>query len=185
MLARLGLLALAATASPSGCSQIFGDGRMDAHHPGTDLGSFQVTATVTANTCGAGALGEQSPWAFSVQLARDPGALYWNNGQAVITGSLAGDSVTFGFDTSVVENMRNPNVVGPPPCSMDRHDTASGTLGAATGAVSSFSGQLSYQFAPTAGSNCDDLVNGDAPLVAQLPCGFTYQMTGTGTAKTP
>jgi len=103
----------------------------------------------------------------------------------LITGTLAGDNVTFGFATSVVQNMRDPNVVGPPPCSVNRQDTASGKLDAATGAVSSFSGQLSYQFAPTAGSNCDDLINGDMPLVAQLPCGFAYNLTGQVPAKKP
>jgi hypothetical protein len=175
MLARLGLLALAATTMPSGC---FGDGRADAHNPGTALGTFDVSATVTANTCGAGALGEQSPWAFPIKLSRDPGALYWNNGQDVIVGTLAADNVTFSFSTSVIQNMRDPNVVGPPPCSVTREDSASGALDAATGAVSSFSGQLSYQFTPTAGSSCDDLVTGAAPVVAQLPCGFGYTMNG-------
>jgi hypothetical protein len=175
MLARLGLLALAATTTPSGC---FGDGRADAHNPGTALGSFDVTATVTSNTCGDGALGELSPWAFSVHLARDPGVLYWNNGQAVISGSLAADGVTFTFDTSVIQDMRDPSVVGPPPCSVTRDDSAHGKLDTATGAVSAFSGQLGYQFTPTAGSSCDDLVNGPTPVVAALPCAFTYQMTG-------
>jgi hypothetical protein len=181
MLARLGLLAAIAATTPSGCEKVFGDGSQNAHMPGTDLGSFHVNAQITANTCGAGALGEVSPWAFDVRLEKDPGTLYWNNGQAVITGTLGADDLTFGFDTSVVQNMRDPNVVGPPPCSISRADHAEGKLDAAD-KVSSFTGTLSYTFSPTVGSNCDDLVLSDAPIVAALPCSFTYQMTGQAAA---
>lgn len=184
MLARIGLLALAAASSPSGCDKVFGDGSQNAHNPGTDLGSFVVTATNTANSCGAGALGEQSSWQFNVNLSRDTagGILYWNNGQAAINGTLSSDGETFTFDTQVIQNMRDPNVVGPPPCSIARADHAEGKLDTATGAVNSFSGTLSYQFAPTSGSNCDDLVDSDTPLVLQFPCGFSYSMTGTSAA---
>jgi len=179
MFARIGLLALVATSAPTGCEKVFGDGSQDAHNPGTALGSYQVTANSTSNTCGLGALGSQASWQFDVTLSRDTGVLYWNNGQAAIAGNLADDGVTFSFDTSVIQNMRDPNVVGRPPCSIARADHAEGTLDAPTGAVSSFTGTLSYQFAPTAGSNCADLVEeSETPLVLQFPCGFSYAMTG-------
>lgn len=180
MLARIGLFALAAASSGSGCDQIFGDGSQNAHNPGTDLGAFTVTANSTANTCGQGALGAQTSWQFDVHLARDTegGVLFWNNGQASISGTLAADGETFSFDTQVIQNMRDPNVVGPPPCSMARADHAEGKLDTATGDVTSFTGTLSYTFAPTSGSNCEDLVESETPLVLQLPCGFSYSMTG-------
>lgn len=177
MTARLGLLALALACA--GCEQFFGDGSQDAHNPGTDLGSFTVQANATSNTCGDGALGEQPSWSFNVRLSRDTGVLYWNNGQVAIAGTLASDDVTFSFDTQVIQNMRDPNVVGPPPCSIARTDHAEGKLDAATGDVASFTGKLSYSFAPTAGSNCDDLVESETPLVLQFPCGFAYDMAGT------
>lgn len=181
MRCHLGPLALLAASLTAGCAQFFGDGSGDAHNPGTDLGSFSVTATVTSNTCGEGALGEQASWTFPVRLSRDieGGALYWNNGQAAIAGALSDDAESFSFDTSVIENMRDPSVVGPPPCSIARADIASGKLDTAKGAVGSFTGTLSYQFAPTVGSVCDDLVDSETPIVAQFPCGFSYDMKGT------
>jgi hypothetical protein len=177
MLARIGLLALAAAATPSGCEKIFGDGSQNAHMPGTDLGSFSVVANVTSNTCGDGALGEQPSWQFSVHFEMDPGVLYWNNGQEVLTGTLSDDG-SFSIDSSVVQNMRDPNVVGPLPCSIVRTDHAAGKFNSAKNPTS-FTGQLSYTFSPTSGSTCDDLWMSDAPIVAALPCGFTYQATGT------
>ena len=184
MLARLGLLALVAASSPSGCERVLGDGRQDAHNPGTDLGMYNVTATATSNTCGYGALGQQAAWSFDVRLSRDTagGVLFWNNGQAAIAGTLQSDDVTFSFDTQVIQNMRNPNVVGPPPCSIARADHAAGTLNAATDPVASFTGELSYTFAPTAGSNCADLIETDTPLVLTLPCSMTYKMSGKSAA---
>jgi hypothetical protein len=173
MLARLGLLALAATSAPAGC---FGD--KDALHPGTDLGTFQVQGALSTNTCGDGALGEQATWDFSVRLARDPGVLYWDNGQAVIGGTLAADGVTFSFDTSVVVDMRSPDQTGLPPCSLSRADHAQGTLDAASSPVTSFTGELSYTFSPTAGSQCADLTSGGAPVVAALPCAMSYALSG-------
>jgi hypothetical protein len=175
MLYRAGILALATATAPSSC---FGDGRANAHHPGTDLGSFQVTGTITTNSCGAGALGEQDIWAFPLRLSRAEGILYWDNGQAVIPGTLEADGVTFSLDTSVIMNMRDPNKVGPLPCSVSRADHAEGTLSSATDPVSSFTGELTYQFSPTAGSSCDDLVNGAAPVLAALPCMMSYALSG-------
>jgi hypothetical protein len=184
MSSRLALLAFTAVSALTGCDKIFGDGSGDAHAPGADLGSFNVIATITQNTCGEGALGEQSPWQFTVRLEKDPGVIYWNNGQAVIPGAILADGVTFSVDSSAVQNMRDPNVVGPLPCSILRTDHAGGTLNAATDTVTSFTGTLSYTYAPTAGSTCDDLVQSTTPVVAALPCGFTYAMTGAYTGTT-
>jgi hypothetical protein len=173
MLSRLGLLALAATSTPAGCF-----GSKDALHPGTDLGSFQVQGNISTNTCGDGALGEQAAWDFTVRLARDPGHLYWDNGQTVIVGTLAADGVSFGFDTSVIVDMRDPMQTGLPPCSLSRDDHAQGTLGAATVPTTSFIGQLSYTFTATAGSMCGDLTSGGTAVVSALPCGMSYELSG-------
>lgn len=178
MLARVALLGLAALASPSGCDQAFGDGRQDAHQPGENLGTFQVTGTQTANTCGAGAFGEQSSWQFQVKLARATGEIFWNNGQEILAGTLASDGLTFSFDTGVVIDMRAADQVGLPACSIRRADHASGTLGAD---ATTFTGELSYQFSPTAGSSCTDIVSGATPLAATLPCSFSFHLTAQRT----
>src|SRR5580704_2109776 len=162
MLARIGLLALVATATPAGC---FGDGRENAHYPGQALGTFAVDAAITSNTCGPGAFGEQSPWAFEVKLARGAGAIYWDNGASVIAGTIADDGESFSVASGVVIDMRagpdseDPDPAAPtlPPCSVSRADSATGQLSSTTDTVGSFTGQLSYQYVLTAGSECMDL----------------------------
>ncbi len=183
MLARVGLFAFAVLSTPSGCSELFGDGSADAHQPGTEIGTFHVTATATANTCGEGAFGETSSWAFDVKLAREEGVLYWNNGKEILAGTLAGDGVTFSFESGVVENMRPEDQIGMPPCSIARHDRAAGALDAAGEDATSFSGTLSYDFSPTAGSQCDDLIglNSNEPVALALPCSFAFQAEGQRT----
>jgi hypothetical protein len=160
-----------------GCGDVFGD--KDAHQPGNLLGTFHVTATRTANTCGEGALGTQPTWAFDVKLARDPGAIFWNNGVEMIHGDLDADLVTFHFDTGVVINMRMEADGPRPPCSISRHDQAKGVLSAPGDDVKGFSGSLAYDFAPTAGSMCEDLIDSPTPIVATLPCGFAYKLEAT------
>src|SRR5580693_8769234 len=48
--------------------------------PGTQLGTYNVTGALGANTCGSG-LGAPSPWTFTVQMSEDtsttPTTLYW------------------------------------------------------------------------------------------------------------
>jgi hypothetical protein len=178
MLARIGLLALAVTTAPTGCDKAFGDGRADALHPGEDIGRYTVTGTITANTCGEGALGEQATWVFPVHMSKAPHILYWDNGQAVIPGVLAADGVSFSFDSGVVMNMRAADQVGLPPCSVNRDDHAEGVLDSAADTVRSFTGELTYTFTPTPGSSCDDLVSGVAPIVAALPCSMSYGLAG-------
>lgn len=165
-----------------GCSDAFGD--KDAHQPGMLLGTFHVAATRSDNTCGEGALGTQPTWAFDVKIARDPGVIYWNNGVEMIHGDLDADLVTFHFDTGIVMNMRTEDRPRPP-CSISRHDQAKGVLGGSGDDVNGFTGSLAYDFAPTAGSMCDDLIDGPMPIVAKLPCGFAYQLKATKLSSGP
>jgi hypothetical protein len=91
---------------------------------------------------------------------------------------LAADGLSFSFDTQVIMDMRMAGQVGLPPCSLARADHAQGTLDSTTDAVGSFTGELSYQFTATAGSQCDDVIYGTTPIVAALPCGMSYQLAG-------
>jgi hypothetical protein len=70
--------------------------------------------------------------------------------------------------------MRTDSDTGKPACSVARQDVAKGTLSLAGEGVSAASGTLSYAFSPTSGSSCADLVVGEAPLFAALPCSITY-----------
>ena len=47
--------------------------------------------------------------------------------------------------------------------------------------VDSFSANLSYEFKPTEGSECTDLVMSETPVFAALPCAMIYQVSAVRT----
>ncbi|WP_437737182.1 hypothetical protein [Sorangium sp. So ce1335] len=180
------MLLLAMVPALSACVEAFGD--QPAEEPGTALGAFHVVAVQTSNTCGEGALGTALLWEFDVELARDEGALYWDNGASVIAGVLDEDQVSFSIEARVVVDMRGGDMPPGPPCSIERRDRARGELGAAGDDVADFEARLSYEFAPTAGSRCEDLVAGElsvAPVFAALPCGMAYDLEAKRSALPP
>lgn len=116
-------------------------------------------------------------------MSREIGIIYWNNGSELVTGDLASDKHSFSFDTSVVINMRDQNSPSwLTPCSIARHDKSSGKL---VDDDTTFSGKLSYDFAPTVDSDCSDLVTSDTPTFAMLPCGMSYTLEAKRTSTTP
>ncbi len=164
----------------------FGD--KDAHEPGTALGKFHVDAQQTANTCGEGALGATRSWQFDVELSRGEGAFFWDNGATTIQGVLGDDQVSFSIEGRVVVDMRTGDMPPGPPCLIERRDRARGRLGNPTDDVARFEATLSYDFAPTPGSLCDDLVVSElsvAPVFAALPCGMAYDLSAQRTALPP
>ncbi|WP_438029547.1 hypothetical protein [Sorangium sp. So ce233] len=170
----------------SGCVEAFGDQAAD--EPGTALGAFHVVATQTSNTCGEGALGAARLWEFDVELARDEGALYWDNGASVVEGILDDDDESFSIEARVVVDMRGGDMPPGPPCSVERRDRARGELRGVDDDVTRFEARLSYEFAATAGSRCEDLVAGElsvAPVFAALPCGMAYDLEAKRSALPP
>jgi len=158
-------------------------GSKDPHHPGTQLGSFHVTAARTSNGCGEGALGTTGSWEFDVKLARQDGQLFWDNGVEIISGVLAADHVSFSFQSGVAVDMRTEDDVGMPPCSVGRTDAATGVLDSPDDPVHGFTGTLGYSFAPTADSQCDDLVSplpGKMQVFAALPCAMAFDLDAVG-----
>jgi len=175
-------LAWAVLAGPllAGCADIFGT--KDAHQPGNELGTYHVDAKRSASTCGDGALGNEAAWELDVKLARGGAQIFWNNGAEIITGTIDDDEQTFHFDTGVLMNMRTAESHGLPACSIRRTDQADGKLASTSDDVASFSGTLAFDFAPTEGSSCADLVTGSTAIVAALPCRITYALAGARTA---
>ncbi len=155
----------------------------DPDGPGEFIGVFDVDAQQETNTCGAGALGALAAWSFEVRFAREIGIIYWNPGAELVTGTLDADKHTFAFDTNVVAYKRDANS-DPflPPCTVNRHDRSSGKI---ADDDASFTGKLSYDWAPTIGSDCTDLVMSDSPEFGALPCGMTYTLAAKRTATTP
>lgn len=156
----------------AGCVEAFGD--RNPYEPGEPLGTYHVKASQTANDCGDGALGAPPVWEFDVKLAWEDDSLFWNSGGQVIVGTLSADRTSFEIATEVVQDMRTDADAGKPACSVARSDVAKGKLSVEGEGVSAASGTLSYSFAPTSGSSCSDLVGGEAPIFAALPCAITY-----------
>jgi len=155
----------------------------DPDGPGEFIGVFSVDAKRDANTCGDGPLGAPATWTFEMKLSRETGIIYWNNGAEYIQGQLASDKHAFTFDTTVVVDMRaDESMPWLPPCSVARRDQASGTI---ADDDESLTGKLSYDFAPTTGSDCSDLTTSDPLVFATLPCGMAYSLTATRTSTTP
>ena len=160
-----------------------GDGKVDPHHPGELLGTYEVTATRETTTCGENALGSPATWEFEVRLSRGDGDLYWDSGAEVTPGTLGSDGRRFSFVTSLVVDMRageTPSNL--PPCTIVRGDRAEGLLDEDAGG---FTGELAYSFTPLQGSDCGDLVTGAQPTFAALPCTMTYVLSAERTVAPP
>ncbi len=155
-----------------------GDGKVDPHHPGEPLGTFDVDATRETTTCGEGALGSPAAWQFEVRLSRGDGVLYWDSGAEVTPGTLAADDRRFSFETRLVVDMRANAPTNMPPCTIVRGDRAEGLLDED---AAGFRGELAYAFVPAAGSDCADLVTGPMPTFAALPCTMTYVLAAVRT----
>lgn len=143
--------------------------------PGSQLGTYKVTSVTQSNTCG---LGAPNPWAFSVQLSKNSGMLYWSfmDGSPVLSGPLNAQS-------ALIESAAQANVDGAPdgapgPCVMGRQDSINVTLGAGS-PPSDFSGTLSYAFSVPSGYNCSDQLVAAGGTYDALPCAITYSMTAT------
>jgi len=149
----------------------------DPKIPGDELGTYHVVATLSASTCGPGALGAKDLWEFDVKLSQDGDDLYWLNGAEAIPGNVASDGVSFGFDSHVVVNAIEPGK-GQPGCSIARTDSGTGTLTSKEPPVSGFSGSLRYGFQPLKGSDCEALMAVEGGFHA-LPCEMTYAMSAS------
>lgn len=172
-------MALTLALGAAGCVEAFGD--KNPYEPGEPLGTFHLTAKQTQNSCGEGALGAPEVWEFDVKLSWGEQSIFWNSGGQVIPGKLSDDRASFEIASDVVMNMRTAADMGKKPCSIDRHDVAKGSLVAQGEGVASASGTLSYDYAPTAGSDCADLVSSEAAVFAALPCAMTYSFSAPRT----
>jgi hypothetical protein len=153
-----------------GCS-----GTKDPKIPGDELGTYSVVASLSSSTCGPGALGAKDLWEFEVKLSQDGHDLYWLNGAEAIPGDIAGDGVSFGFDSHVVVPVIEPGK-GQPGCAIARTDSGSGKLSSAAPPVDAFTGTLRYGFSAVAGSDCQPVLAVEGGFHA-LPCEMAYSMT--------
>jgi hypothetical protein len=154
----------------------------DPYEPGTALGTFAVTGTLKANSCGAGQA--PNPWSFSVKLSTDPGTLYWIQGSLPVSGTLSAAHVASLTSTSSQSSYEGDSSV--PVCTVDRTDTLSATLTPDTtlaNEYSAFTGTLTYDFAQDSASNdCAGALSENGGGYAALPCTITYTLSATRSA---
>lgn len=151
----------------------------DAKIPGDQLGSYHVLAELQDSTCGEGALGSQPHWEFDVKLSRQGSYLYWLNGREAISGTIGSDGASFQFDTRI-KVQASEAAKGRPGCTIWRSDSAAGKFAGQGTEIPSFTGNLSFSYAPEANSDCTDWVGVSGGFVG-LPCQMTYAMRATRT----
>ncbi len=141
--------------------------------PGTQLGTFEVTAQAQTNSCG---LGAPNPWDFDVQLSQDGSTLYWNwmDGSAYLSGPVANQAVT--LTASEQGNVDGTADGGLGPCTMQRYDTITVTLGTGT-SPTVFSGTISYAISAAEGADCTDQLTANGGQYTEIPCSMEYTMT--------
>lgn len=155
----------------------------DPYAPGESLGSFTVTARLASSTCGQA----PDPWAFDVRLRHEQTTLHWVQGGVPISGELDA-ALSARLTSSTTETVREADAKsGEPGCVLTRTDELDVALAGEGGvAISepsetmSFSGTLSYRFAPAAGAACWEEV--DTGAYAALPCEVRYAIQAVRTA---
>lgn len=169
---RAGWGALLLGAALVACSGPPGAGR----RLGEDLGTFQVEAVESGNTCGPAALGSTERFDFEVELARADSELFWD-GRA---GGQVRATLDFEIATENTFTLRRP--VGPDGgCAITRRDGVSGTLRSnAAGEIDAFLGEMIYDFAEALLSTCtaEEQQAAGLPL---LPCRLSYELDATRT----
>jgi hypothetical protein len=154
----------------------------DPYEPGTAIGTFAVTGTLRANSCGAGQA--PNPWTFSVKLSTDPGTLYWIQGSLPVSGTLSTAHVASLTSTSTQSSYEGDSSVAL--CTIDRTDSLSATLTpdpTIADEYSAFTGTLTYAFAAdSSSSDCSGALVENGGGYAALPCTLTYNLSATRSA---
>jgi hypothetical protein len=149
----------------------------DPYNPGTAIGTFHVTSTLTSSSCGAA----PNPWEFDVKLSSDHNTLYWIQGGVPVSGTLDATShVSMSATAQQTIYQANPQQnLGA--CTLTRSDSMA--LAVTGTPITAFTGTLSYTFAPTSDSDCSQAVGPDA--YATLPCTVSYTLSGAETTAAP
>ena len=145
---------------------------------GDDVGVFQVKAARTESCGDAGLLASAPEMQLKVWLRRvGESALHWDDGSGKMIGQYDGTKRTFVAQRSVVADMREDFPSGLP-CSIERVQKIEATLDADPTVAKSFSGEMRYDYLPTQGSDCQDLLVGETAIATELPCSVAYELDG-------
>jgi hypothetical protein len=139
--------------------------------PGTQLGTFKVTAQSQTNTCG---LGAPNPWTFDVQLSQSGTTLYWSwmDGSPLLSGPVNASSHATITDSEAGNVDGTDASLGP--CTLQRADDLELDL-----AAGSFTGTVGYSFTVATGATCSDQLASYGGQFEALPCTVTYTVTAS------
>lgn len=159
----------------------------DPYNPGTSLGTFHVSAKLTASTCGT----VPDPWEFDVKLAHEESTLYWIQGGAPVSGTMDATARATMKTTDSRELRAADAKKKLPGCVVIRDDVLDVALGGekadaplmTVGEATRFDGKLTYRFSPMQGSECSDQTLDQGGDFAALPCDVSYDLTAAQTKK--
>lgn len=178
------VLATALICGGSGCSG------KDPYRPGESIGAFHVTAKLVSTTCGK----TPDPWQFDVRLRHEKTTLFWVQGDAPISGIVDATARAV-LKAKATQTLRDANPKSLlAACAMQRDDVLDLVLAPIATPVTnltdlqlatSFKGTLTYHFAATDGSECDDQLAASGGDFDVLPCDVHYELDGlrSGDAK--
>lgn len=148
--------------------------------PGTMYGRYKVTGEAKVNSCGRG-LGAPDPWVFDAELSQEGATIYWSwlDGSSPLSGLLVSSAT--GARATITTNLAanvDPGDASLAPCTLARADDIELTLPAGS-SPATFSGTITYAFAPQTGSTCTDQLTTSGGTYDTLPCTVSYAVTAT------
>jgi hypothetical protein len=150
----------------------------DTSMPGTQLGTFKISATPTSNTCGA-AMASPGTWSFDVELSRDGDILYWRQNDKLVSGPIGADR-TAKIETALTSVVVAPDDAGTVGCLMTRADTVTVTL-PSDADVTSVSGTISFAVSIVPGSDCASQLVAYGGTYDAIPCTTDLSYTAART----
>lgn len=158
----------------------------DPYRPGESVGEFHVAARLARSTCGK----TPDPWEFDVHLRHEKSTLYWVQGGAPISAIVDSTARAKLGATSSQTVRAADSKARLAACTLTRTDSVDIVLAPIARADSelanatSFKGTLSYEFAATEGSQCDDQLASAGGDFDTLPCAVEYAVDGVRTGDT-
>jgi hypothetical protein len=149
----------------------------DTAMPGTQLGTFKISATPTSNTCGA-AMAAPGTWSFDFELSREGDVLYWRQNDKLFSGPVGANN-TAKIESGVTSQLVAPDA-GVAGCMMTRADTITVTL-PSSGEVTSVSGTISFAISMVDGSDCASQIAAYGGPYDAIPCTMDLTYTAART----
>lgn len=138
--------------------------------PGTALGTFEVTAVLSSNTCGRG-LGAKNPWKFDAELSLDGNTLYFRgDGQEDVSAPLDSENVA---TYTLVENQQ---ASADGSCVVSLKTIYTVQIDEATAPQTS-SGSLRFEYSSLYRNACASQLTVNGGAYDDLPCALEYSFT--------